>query len=148
MSGVRWNVVSPSISTGTSLKTLVQVIAASNHRILVEELNISFDGISNTAQPIKVEVLRQTTAGTVTALTPVKGHDGDDETLQITAGHTATAEPTAGDILEIFFVHPQGGRDWQAPFSKPFVVKGGGRLGVRVTAAASVNAVVTFKGEE
>jgi hypothetical protein len=147
MSGVRWNAVTAAIATGTSAKTLVQIVAASNHRVHVEEIGISFNGVSNTAEPIKVDILRQTTAGTMSALTLVKGEDST-ETLEVTAQHTATAEPTAGDVLETFYVHPQGGRDWQAPFAKPFSITGGTRLGVRVTAAASVSALVTVKGSE
>ena len=40
------------ISTGTALKTLLQIVAPSNHRLLIHEWSISFDGVSNTATPI------------------------------------------------------------------------------------------------
>jgi len=148
MSGVRGHAATAAISTGTSAKTLLQLVAASNHRVHVEEVEISFNGVTNTAEPIKVDILRQTNAGTMSSLTPVKAMPGDAETLQTTALHTASSEPTAGDILESFYVHPQQGRAWQAPFAKPIVIPGGGRVGVRVTAAASVNALVTAKFEE
>lgn len=148
MSGVMFEAVTAEIATGTSAKTLLQVVAASNHRILIKELSISFDGTNNAHAPIQVRVLRQTSAGTMSALTVVKGNDSDDETLQTTAQHTSTSEPTSGDVLATYFVHPQTGFLWQAPFGRKIVVKGGGRIGVEVTAANDVGAVVTVKGEE
>lgn len=148
MAGVGFRAVTGEIATGTSAKTLAQVVAASNHRILIKEISVSFKGTSNSAAPIKVDVVRQSDAGTTSALTPVKGNDADDETLQTTARHTATAEPTTGDVLLTMEVHPQSGFFWQAPFGGEIPVKGGGRLGVRVTAGADVNAAVTIVGEE
>lgn len=148
MAGVRFTAVTAEIATGTALKTLIQIVAPANQRLKIDEISISFKGVVATDSPILVEVLRQTTAGTMTALAPVKNNDGDPETLQVTALHTATAEPTAGDVLKRWLVHPQAGRPWQAPFSRELIVKGGGRLGLRVTAAASVNALVEVGGEE
>lgn len=148
MAGVGWKAVTAKIATGTSLKTLMQVVAAANHRLLVKEFGISFDGVASDGVPILVEVLRQSTAGTTSALTPVKTNDSDDETLQVTARHTATVEPTAGDVLWSEQIHPQTGDRWVATFDDPLPVKGGGRLGLRVTAAAGVNAVAYMSGTE
>jgi hypothetical protein len=148
MAGVGFATVTGEITTGTSVKTLIQVVAAANHRLRVREISISFKGILGTDAPILVQVLRQTTAGTMSALTPVKLNDSDDETLQVTAQHTATAEPTAGDVLMSEEVHPQSGYTWQSPFGGEIPVKGGGRLGVRVTAGASTSAVVRIFGDE
>lgn len=148
MSAVRGAAVTAEISTGTSAKTILQLVAASNHRVLIVELSISFKGTSNTAAPIKVRVLRQTTAGTMSSLTPVKMNSGDDETLQTTAQHTATAEPTASDVLLSEEVHPQTGYTWQAPFGRELVIPGGGRLGIEVTAGADVNCIARAIFEE
>lgn len=148
MAGVRCAAVTSEIATGTSAKTLLQITAAGNHRVLIGELSISFKGTSNTAAPIRVRVLRQTTAGTMTSLTPVKLNSADDETIQTTAQHTATAEPTAGEVLLAEEVHPQTGYTWQAPFGRELVVPGGGRLGVEVSAGADVNAIARVIFEE
>ena len=149
MAGVGFAVVTAEIATGTSAKTLAQVVAASNHAVTIHEINIDFQGTSNTAEPIYVEVVRQTDAGTTSALTPVKyPNDDSAETLQTTARHTATVEPTTTDVLRRNFVHPQTGYTWQAPYRGEIKVGGGDRLGVRVTAAADVGAVVTIYGEE
>ena len=47
------------LSTGTSVKTLLQLVAAANHGVLVDEVSISFQGTSNTASPIRVRVLHE-----------------------------------------------------------------------------------------
>lgn len=142
MAGVLVSAVSPLISFSTSTVTLIQVVAPTNQRLVISEISVSFDGVSNTAKPIQVDVLRQSTAGTMSSLTPVKVNSSDSETLQTTAQHTATAEPTAGNILMTENVHPQTGYTWQAPFGKELIVPGGGRLGVRlVTPGAGADAV-------
>lgn len=99
MAGVRFAGSQTEISTGTSVKTLLQVVAATNQRVLIKEWSMSFKGTSNTAAPILAEALVQSTAGTMTSLTLVLINAADNETLQTTAQHTATAEPTAGNVL-------------------------------------------------
>lgn len=148
MSGVRFNAQTAPIATGTALKTLLQLIAAANHRVKVEEISLSFSGIDNTGLPILVQIIRQTDAGTMSALTPEKIISGDDDTLQTTAQHTATVEPSLG--AEIFgeYIHPQGGFTWQAPFGKELILEGGERLAIVVTAGASVNAKARMVCEE
>lgn len=149
MAGNRFKAVTAPISTGTAAKTLLQIVAASNHKVKIDEISISFNGTSNTAEPIRVDVLRQTTAGTMSSLTLVKDPDDWAETIQTSAQHTATGtEPTSGDILLTEYVHPQQGYTWQAPFGREIIIGGGDRLGIRVTAVASVNAVVRASGEE
>jgi hypothetical protein len=148
MAGIMLDVTTAEIATGTSAKTLMQIVAATNTRVLVHEWGIAFEGVSNTAAPIQVDLILQSDAGTSSALTPVKHNQGDDETLQTTARHTATVEPTGTTIFQSYFVHPQTGRDWVAPFGGAFVIKGGQRLGFRVTAAADVGAIVYARCEE
>jgi len=148
MAGVRWKASTAGCPTGTSAKTVIQVIAAANHALTVDEWSISFAGTSNTATPIKVRVLRQSSAGTMSSLTPVKDPDDSDETLQVTAQHTATGEPSSGDVLFQEYVHPQTGYTWQAPFGRAIKIGGGDRLGIEVTAGADVNASVRINGEE
>lgn len=137
------------LTTGTVLLTMVQIVAATNTRTVMNEWSISYDGTSNTATPILVELVRQTSAGTMSALTLRKNNTLDTETLQTTAQRTATAEPTdGGDVPFSELVHPQTGYTWQSPYGREYHVGGGLRLGLRVTAAAAVNAVVRVGGEE
>lgn len=148
MAGVRGSAVTAGISTGTSAKTLLQLVAPSNHRVLLREFWIAFSGTSTTADPITVDLLRQTDAGTMSSLTPKKLNNSDDETLQATAQHTATSEPSAGDILWTLEVHPQDRHVQPMPLDAPIVIPGGGRIAIRVTAAADVTAVAGMFFEE
>lgn len=148
MAGNRFKGTKSGISTGTSIKTLLQIVAASNHKVLIDEISISFAGTSNTAAPILVQIARNTDAGTMTSLTLVKDPDDWDETIQTTAQHTATVEPTQGTVIMEEYVHPQTGYTWQAPFGKQIAIGGGDRLGIAVTAGASVSAAVRVCGEE
>ena len=76
--------------TAATAKTIMQLVAASNHRVKLLEWGVYFDGTSTTAEPVQVRLLRQTTAGTMSSLTPTKNDDSLAETLQTTAQHTAT----------------------------------------------------------
>jgi hypothetical protein len=143
MSGVIVRANTAQVSTGTSLKTILQIVAASNHRIRVPQISVSFEGVTATDAPIQVDIYRQTDAGTMTSLTPKKDNEGDNETIQTTAQHTATVEPTKTDLLQTKFVHPQTRADFG-----PFVVIGGGRLGVLVTSTVSVDCIVSAVIEE
>lgn len=148
MAGVRGVAATAPVVTGTSAKTILQLVAAANHRTKVAGWKVSFDGTSPTATPIKVELVRQTTAGTMSALTTVKKNEADDETLQTTAQHTATAEPTTTDVIDTQYIHPQGAWEKYYPLGEEEMVKGGNRLGIRVTAPVSVNAIAQFEFEE
>jgi hypothetical protein len=142
MAGIRVAATTAEVAlTAATARTVLQVVAAANHRVLVEQISVSFDGISPTAEPVIVELLRQTTAGTMSALTPVKLSDAGSETIQTTAQHSATAEPTAGDVLWRVEIHPQTGIEKLFPLGQEMIVAGGGRLGVRCTAPAAVNVV-------
>lgn len=128
-------------------KTVLQIVAPANHRLRVKSVAFLFDGTSASAEPVKVRVLKQTTAGTMSALTPVKVTPGS-ETLQATAQHTATAEPTAGDVMMQRDIHPQAGYEKVFPPDQELIVAGGERLGIECTAAAAVNVIPEIVFEE
>lgn len=151
MAGIRLIAQTADVSTGTNKKTVLQVIAAANHRVKVLEWSVSFDGISNTAHPILVEVANQSSAGGGgDALTCQKIDDDTGETIQTTAlsDIDGSASPTEDFVLQRENVHPQGGYTWQAPFGGELIVNGGDRIGIAVTAAASVNVVARMIIEE
>lgn len=124
--------------TAATAKTVVQVSAPSNQRVKLLGWGLFFDGTSSSAEPVQVRLLRQTTAGTMSSLTPAKLNT-HSETLQSSASHTATAEPTAGDVLDVAEVHPQGGFEKIYPEGKEPRIAGGGRIGIECTAPAGVN---------
>lgn len=150
MAGLRAVAQTAAIASGTSKKTVLQIVAASNHRVLVKELSIAFAGTSNTAAPVLVQVLIQSDAGTGgDALTCVKLDQDASETLQTTAQKDVDGgEPTGSSAVMTEHVHPQGGFVWQAPFGGELVINGGDRLGIAVTAAATVDLVARMVFEE
>ncbi len=148
MAGILAVAQTAEIATGTAKKTLLQLVAATNTRVKVKEISVSFKGIVSTDAPILVQVLRQTDAGTASALTPRNMNEHDDETLQTTAQHTATAEPTGAVEIMGEEVHPQGGFTWQAPFGGEITIIGGNRIGIAVTAGVGVSAKARIVFEE
>lgn len=149
MAGLRVVGNTADISFSTSTKTLVQLIAASNHRVRVERVRVSFKGISSSEAPVLVKLAVQTTAGTMSSLTLAKALSTDDETLQTTAQHTATAEPTTTTVLASKLVHPQGSHEFVFPPGRDFLIPGGTRLGVILdTPTQAGTAVVSVELEE
>lgn len=134
--------------TAATAKTVLQLVAAANHRDKLLGWGVFFDGTSTTGEPVQVRLLRQTTAGTMSALTPTKRDDSIADTLLTTAQHTATAEPTAGDLLEAIEVHPQQGYQVLYPMGAEVIIGGGDRVGIECTAPAGVNVRATMIFEE
>lgn len=151
---------------GGDWKTIFQLYAADNHRVVVSHLVASFKGTSNGATPVKVELVWQSNAGNMAALVVNKTHPGQDpETLQVTAqqdayptggspGYTGgTGEPTLQHVIWSEEVHPQAGR-FEFPIGlRDTIVKVAGsgsyrRLGVRCFAAANVRVLVSCRGSE
>jgi len=149
MAGILASVQTAEITSGVAKKTVLQLVAAANHRVKIKELSVSFKGTSGSATPVLIQVLRQSTAGTGgDALTAKKFNEGDDETLQTTALKDIDGgEPTGSDEVMGEEIHPQGGWTWQAPFGGEIIVNGGDRLGIAVTAAESqtVKARIVFE---
>lgn len=134
MAGVGFQLTTARIATGTggAAKTLLQVVAPANQRVKVKRVVFTFRGVDATQPPIKVDLLTQTTAGTMSALTPTKDPPDADETIQTTAQHTATAEPTAGTVRRTRLVSPVAAYEFFFG-EKGLLVLGGTRLGFRVT---------------
>lgn len=119
-----------------TVETLLQVVAPATKRLRVVAWGISLAGVTASEVPGDIELLRQTTAGTASAFTPVKLDEADPAAIA-TAQVTFTAEPTAGDILHPIQLTPNGGT-WEvsyAPDERP-VVAASGRIGIRANFAA------------
>lgn len=133
--------------TAAVARTVLQIAAPANQRVRVERIGVFFDGTSATAEPVQVEVVRQTTAGTMSALAP-KATQPASESIQTQAQHSATIEPTAADVVDAVEVHPQTGYEVVYPFGQEIIVPGGGRLGIVCTATAAVNVRAKLGFEE
>jgi hypothetical protein len=85
----------------------------------------------------------------MSALTPVKWMDSNGDGLDTTAQHTATGEPTAGDILMSVNVHPQTMFFFPFPIGMEPDVGAGDYLGIRCNApGAAVNVLAFILFEE
>lgn len=143
--------VSAVAAASAAAKTMVQVVAASTSRPRIKAWEVSFDGADSTKTPALVELIRQTTAGTSSALTLVKANEADPA-ANATALQTFTAEPTAGDVLASVYLSPAGGIfSYQYPLGDEPVVAASGRVGIRVTTVSGTgtpNVAAWLKFEE
>lgn len=128
-------------------KTVMQLTAPANVIDVVHGIDVTFDGTSSSAVPTIIKIVRQTTAGTMTAQAPKKTKD-TSTALGSTGAINATAEPTEGDVLLTFHVHPQAGVLMPLPLENEIEVPGGQRLGIVVIAPAAVNCLPSMKIEE
>lgn len=148
MAGIRCIAQTAEVAlVAATAKTVLQVTAPTNQRIVVKRWGVYFDGTATNNEPVQVVLMRQTTSGTMTSLTP-KAINIVSETLQATAQHTATAEPTSGDTLDIAKVHPQTSYEVLLPLGDEIIVAGGGRIGIVCTAADAVNVIAKIWYEE
>lgn len=142
-----------AVTTGTGIKTLLQVATPSTTGLTVIEWGISFDG-SAAAQPIICELLQTDVAATVTTLTPTV--NGVDITASLCVGgtaltgYTASAEGTiaATRVFDVQQIAPTTGYFKQFPLGREPWVPVSKFLRVRVKAAAAVNAICYICWEE
>lgn len=128
-------------------ETLWQVIAPANHRLLLFAIELMPLGSTAATAPIPFDVVRQTTAGTASSLTPIKEAPDAAESIQSTAQKTFTVEPTLGESKFQFSLHQQGSRLWTPP-SGPIVIAGGERWGLRYLSSTFVQTKVQAYFEE
>ena len=144
---MRATITFDEVSVSTT-KTLLQLLAGTNRELKLCEVGISFKGTNNLGEPILVQLIRQTTAGTATARTLAKSDESDSNAIDASGQTIFTAEPTAGDVLRPFEVHPQTGLCYLVPDPPKLTVKGGNRVGLRVVtpgAAVSVTGYLEFE---
>lgn len=142
-----------TVATGgaSTTKTLLQIQAGTNHKLKLTEVGISFNGVDNLAEPILVELVRQTTTGTASSLTILKSTPEDSGTIDASAQETFTVEPTTTDIIRAWYIHPQSGLIYNPPDPKEFTVDSAGRLALRTTVPSggvTVNAQAHLEFDE
>lgn len=145
------------VTTGTAIKTLLQIATPATKGLRVVEWGISFDA-SAAATPIRCELIDTDVAATVTAHVAaglVKFTDPAGPASLMTlgtaaSGYTASAEGTitASRVGDVQFVAPTGAYLKQFPLGREFEVAVSRFLRVRVTAAAAVNAYAYLIWEE
>ncbi len=139
-----------AVAASTTL-TVLQLVAPANQRLRVVSPWASFSGVVAADAPIQVQIVYQSTAGTMSALTIVKNNPGQAETLQATAQHTATVEPTLVSVSWNIYVPPTMGYEKLVPLGDEYWVDGGDRIAIRVisgTPLTTVNGIFGLRYEE
>lgn len=142
-----------AVTTGTSIKTMLQLKASGTVLAKIKEWGISFDG-SAAATPIKCELLETDVAATVTAAVAADLNKfdanalsgGDPTTNLIQVGTTSTGYTSSGEgsitavrMFDVQFVAPTNQYVKQFPLGLEPVIQVSKFGRIRVTAPAAVN---------
>ena len=143
-----------SVTTGTSIKTMLQIKPSATVAMRIVEWGISFDG-SAAATPGKVELIETDVAATVTAcvanditkLDAAALAGGDPTTNLIpvgttSTGYTATSEGSITAVRNLHapqFIAPTSQYNFQFPLGREPIVQISKFARIRVTFAAAVN---------
>jgi hypothetical protein len=144
-----------AVTTGTAIKTLLQVKPGATQVMRVVEWGISFDG-SAAATPGIVELCVTDVAATVTAHVAAGIHKYDSEALAggdpstnlfsvgtTSTGYTASGEGSVGAVRQGDVQHIMGTNQYvfQFPLGREFMVNPAEFMRVRVKFAAAINAI-------
>lgn len=143
------NAVTPSevALVADTAKTVLMITAPANQRVVVQRMGIFFDGTKSNDAPALIQLYRMEDAGTLTSGS-VADYQDLGVTFNTTFGYNATAEPTYGELVDSFNIHPQQGIEIILPLMQELIVAGGGRVGMVVTASSSVNCIAKMMFEE
>lgn len=142
------------VTTGTAIKTMLQVKGVAGLQMRVKAWGISFDGAA-AAAGIQVELLETGTVfATVVASVAADALGWDGPGLATTStnylsvgtaatGYTASAEGTitASRVFDSQFVQPTGQYAWEFSLGNEPIISAVSALRIRVKAAAAVNAI-------
>lgn len=137
-----------SLSAATA-KTVLNAIAHANFGIDLRSIEIAFDGVTASNEPVLVEICSSTqaTAGTSTSVTPAQVY-GRVIAAGFTAAKNYSAEPTVLTVIDEFSLSPNGGlviRDW--PLGEGFDQDVSDGIALRLTAPQTCSVRATMKIE-
>lgn len=143
-----------AVTTGTAIKTMLQVKGVAAITFKVKAWGVSMDGAAAAAGPQFELIETGTIFGTVTAHVAAGVLAWNAEALAVVSGtyfsfgtaatgFTATAEGSivASRVFDSQFIQPTGERAWEFSLGNEPVVSAVSALRIRVKAAAAVNAV-------
>lgn len=144
-----------AVTTGTSIKTMLQIKPSATISAKIVEWGISFDG-SAAATPIKVELIETDVAATVTAAVAnditkldgaaLNGGDPTSNLIQVgttSTGYTSTNEGSITSVRNLDapqFIAPTNQFIKQFPLGREPIIQIAKFGRIRVTAGAAVNA--------
>lgn len=128
-------------------KTVIEVTTTANVPCEWVAVEITFDGITPTAVPVRVDFCTYAATGTGTTYTPKKLGQAVG-TAQSTVKVNDTVEPTTPVILFSWWIPPTSGLVYQWPLGRELFQNVSTVQGIRLTAPAAVNAIVNLTTEE
>lgn len=149
MAGIKWTTVAPplgeaAITTGTSRKTILQLIANSA-REEVRAWGISFD---DPTVSVYVELIRQNDGPGGTAADVVKDLGCDAETLAGTAKYDLDGSVQPDDAAILWHGWVSGGVSFLLGSEDAILLQGGSRLGIAITSPSDIGVAAYLKGQE
>lgn len=129
-------------------KTVLQLVTGATRKTWIKEAAIGFKSVTATDVPVLVQLVRQSTAGTMSALTPAPDVEGHPAAIS-TAQENATVEPTSGVVVREWEITPIGGQlVYQLPLGDEIEMAVSSRLGLLVTAPQAQSCRATLKFNE
>lgn len=128
-----------SLTAGLT-KTLIQLQAPTNQGVAWLRASVSFQGVTVSDAPVKVDIVKQTSAGTMQAYTEVLAcGPGASITPQatVTTNASSSDEPTTTDIVDVKYVHPQAGYEYVFTEGQDELTYANARYALRVVAPSS-----------
>ena len=116
-------------------KTLVQLVAGTNHGITIVAWGVGFNSVAAADEPIACRLQIQTSAGTSSASTQIdhRNHALDGNETIDTAGRDAfTVEPSKDTNFPTRLVHPTSGYEIWFPEDDEIKIGSAERIGLEV----------------
>lgn len=129
-------------------KTVVELGAAATGGLLLTQVGITFNGVTASAVPVTCDLTTFAATGTGTAYTPNKISHPAARAATTVAKVNDTVEPATQTVFDSFFVPSTSGLVIPYPLGREKRVAESGFFGVRLTAPAVVNYLVTVYFEE
>lgn len=133
--------------TAATAKTLIEVTSTANVPPLWIAFDVTFDGVTATNVPVRVDICTYAATGTGTAQTP-RRIGSTIGTAASTAKINDTVEPTTPTVIASWYVPPTSGFSYQYPLGRELMQAVSTVMGIRLTAPAAVNALVNLTIEE
>lgn len=151
--------ISARVTTGTAIKTMLQISTPTTRAIKVLQWWVEFDGVIASNPPVQVELLHTDVAATVTTLgasgiVPWQiSHTSNASQCPVgtaASGFTSSAEGTIADakVFEVHHIPPTGGLISVYPLGREPVVPVSRFLRIRLIASVAINCYCGIVWEE
>lgn len=137
----------PTALAAATAKTMIELTTTANVPCEWVAVDITFDGTTATATPVRVDFCTYAATGTGTAYTPKRLGQAIG-TSQTTSKINDTVEPTTPVVVFSWYVPPTGGVMYQWPLGRELFHNVSTVQGIRLTAPATVNTIVNLTFEE